>query len=214
MDVHHNSLHNGQGQEHNQHPIQEYQEPQERQNERGYEPHQQEQLPVRERKGANNGMKEKRKSDVMIAAQSLDNEVQSVKNLKRISIGSMDMLMDPELEYRVSSSAGKQENRKSWTSGVPTRSAEEVENMQNKAALRYTYPSKAAEGEPDESFESELSEISFDVTNSEYLGGLSHDDSSKTQESENATNNLRGSQESQISSSGRSISGEIGRAHV
>ncbi|CDO93467.1 unnamed protein product [Kluyveromyces dobzhanskii CBS 2104] len=46
--------------------------------------------------------RDKRKSAVLIAAQSLDQEVKHVKNLKRLSIGSMDLLMDPELEYRVS----------------------------------------------------------------------------------------------------------------
>ncbi|CCD24851.1 Zds2p NDAI_0E00350 [Naumovozyma dairenensis CBS 421] len=45
--------------------------------------------------------KEKRKSDMFIAAKSLDNELQSVQNLKRLSIGSMDLLIDPELEFRV-----------------------------------------------------------------------------------------------------------------
>ncbi|CUS21432.1 LAQU0S03e02454g1_1 [Lachancea quebecensis] len=50
------------------------------------------------------GRSEKRKSEVLIAAQSLDSELQHVKNLKRISIGSMDMLIDPEMEFRVSSS--------------------------------------------------------------------------------------------------------------
>ena len=45
--------------------------------------------------------RDKRKSEVLIAAQSLDNEIQSVKNLKRLSIGSLDLLFDPELEFRV-----------------------------------------------------------------------------------------------------------------
>lgn len=44
---------------------------------------------------------EKRKSAVLIAAQSLDNELRSVKNLKRLSIGSMDMLTDPDMEMHV-----------------------------------------------------------------------------------------------------------------
>lgn len=47
---------------------------------------------------------EKRKSEVLIAAQSLDNELQNVKNLKRLSIGSMDLLIDPEMEFRVNTS--------------------------------------------------------------------------------------------------------------
>ncbi|AEY94466.1 FAAL185Wp [Eremothecium gossypii FDAG1] len=49
--------------------------------------------------------KEKRKSEVLIAAQSLDYELQNVKNLKRISIGSMDLLMDPEMEFRMNGAA-------------------------------------------------------------------------------------------------------------
>lgn len=46
-------------------------------------------------------IKDKRKSDVLIAAKSLDHEVQNVKNLKRLSIGSMDLLIDPELEFTI-----------------------------------------------------------------------------------------------------------------
>ena len=46
---------------------------------------------------------EKRKSDVFIAAKSLDTEIQNVKNLKRLSIGSMDLVIDPELEFKVNS---------------------------------------------------------------------------------------------------------------
>lgn len=156
----------------------------------------------------NDAMREKRKSEVMIAAQSLDSEVQSVKNLKRISIGSMDMLMDPELEYRVNSTSGKQEGRKSWTSGVPTRPAEEVESVHNRAAVRYTYPSRAVEGgptDPDASLESDMSDISFDVTDSAYLDGPAAEESSFLLEGD--TTDPLGSQKSHVSSSGRSISG-------
>lgn len=162
----------------------------------------------RKSENMNEAMREKRKSEVMIAAQSLDSEVQSVKNLKRISIGSMDMLMDPELEYRVSSTVGKQDGRKSWTSGLPTRPADETENVHNRAAVRYTYPSRAVEGgptDPDASLESDLSEISFDITNSAYLEETGADDSSSLLEGDST--DPRGSQKSQVSSSGRSISG-------
>lgn len=171
---------------------------------------QQQRRQSRPRKSENmdEAMREKRKSEVMIAAQSLDSEVQSVKNLKRISIGSMDMLMDPELEYRVSSTVGKQDGRKSWTSGLPTRPADETENVHNRAAVRYTYPSRAVEGgptDPDASLESDLSEISFDITNSAYLEETGADDDSSLLEGDSA--DPRGSQKSQVSSSGRSISG-------
>ncbi|KAL3241261.1 Zds1p [Nakaseomyces bracarensis] len=44
---------------------------------------------------------EKRKSEVLIAAQSLDNELRSVKNLKRLSIGSIDLLTDPDMEIHI-----------------------------------------------------------------------------------------------------------------
>lgn len=62
----------------------------------------------------------KRKSEVLIAAQSLDNEIKNVKNLKRLSIGSLDLLIDPELEFRVNSNANPPDinsiKRKSWAS--------------------------------------------------------------------------------------------------
>ena len=52
-------------------------------------------------KALNASEREKRKSAMLIAAQSLDIELQNVKNLKRLSIGSIDLLIDPELEFRV-----------------------------------------------------------------------------------------------------------------
>lgn len=45
---------------------------------------------------------QKRKSEVYLrAAQSLDQEVQHVKNLKRLSIGSVDLITDPDLNLRI-----------------------------------------------------------------------------------------------------------------
>lgn len=43
--------------------------------------------------------------EVMIAAQTIDLELKSVNELKRFSIGSMDMLADPEMEYRIGNTA-------------------------------------------------------------------------------------------------------------
>ncbi|EDO15180.1 hypothetical protein Kpol_1069p2 [Vanderwaltozyma polyspora DSM 70294] len=67
--------------------------------------------------------RDKRKSAVLIAAQSLDQEVQNVKNLKRLSIGSMDLLIDPELEYTVnnpSSPPSSVNSQKSYSSNETT----------------------------------------------------------------------------------------------
>ena len=44
---------------------------------------------------------ENRKSQVLLAAQLIDNEVQNVRHLKRQSLGSIDLLVDPEMEYTV-----------------------------------------------------------------------------------------------------------------
>ncbi|AMD20308.1 HDL436Wp [Eremothecium sinecaudum] len=78
--------------------------------------------------------KEKRKSEVMIAAQSLDHELQNVKNLKRLSIGSMDLLVDPEMEFRVQATPPATSNSSSCpseeVSGVETLDSN-VENANN-----------------------------------------------------------------------------------
>ncbi|CCE64527.1 hypothetical protein TPHA_0I00200 [Tetrapisispora phaffii CBS 4417] len=55
-------------------------------------------------------VEEKRKSAVLIAAQSLDLEVQNVKKLKRLSVGSMDLLLDPEFEYTMGSTNDSNSN--------------------------------------------------------------------------------------------------------
>lgn len=122
---------------------------------------------LRQRKSMAKSQREKRKSEVLIAAQSLDNEVQSVKNLKRISIGSIDLLIDPEMEYRVNVN-NSSNNRKSWSSGSSSSGDEN-----DRAALRYKGASRRPEkarDEADQSFETEYGENSFDVTNAEYLG--------------------------------------------
>ncbi|QLQ81811.1 hypothetical protein HG537_0G00650 [Torulaspora globosa] len=105
--------------------------------------------------------REKRKSEVLIAAQSIENEVQSVKSLKRISIGSIDLLIDPELEFRVSNPNA----RKSWSSNssssgedadVRSVSSQENESNINSQESGYTV---GADGP----------ETSFDVTSADYL---------------------------------------------
>lgn len=128
------------------------------------------QLRMRDRNAMVDPQREKRKSEVLIAAQSLDNEVQNVKNLKRISIGSIDLLMDPELEYRVSASNSTTNSRKSWSSGsssggefdetdrLPARSQTSVKEIETRSV------------EMEDSFED-----SFDVTNAEYLSKKDED---------------------------------------
>lgn len=122
---------------------------------------------LRQRKPLTKSQREKRKSEVLIAAKSLDNEVQSVKNLKRISIGSIDLLIDPEMEYRVNVNSSSN-NRNSWSSGSSSSGDEN-----DRAALRHTGASRRPEkvkDEADQSFETEYGENSFDETNAEYLG--------------------------------------------
>ena len=94
--------------------------------------------------------REKRKSEVLIAAQSLDNEIQSVKNLKRLSIGSLDLLIDPELEFRVNTPESNK--RKSWI--APTSSVSPDASMESN----------------DTSTDSEsFTNSSIDVTRAEYI---------------------------------------------
>ncbi|QLL34692.1 hypothetical protein HG536_0H00670 [Torulaspora globosa] len=105
--------------------------------------------------------REKRKSEVLIAAQSIENEVQSVKSLKRISIGSIDLLIDPEMEFRVSNPNA----RRSWSSNssssgeeadIRTISSHENElniNSQASGDIRGT----------------DGPETSFDITSADYL---------------------------------------------
>ncbi|CAI4048867.1 Zds1p SKDI_13G4040 [Saccharomyces kudriavzevii IFO 1802] len=80
--------------------------------------------------------RDKRKSEVLIAAQSLDNEIRSVKNLKRLSIGSMDLLIDPELDIKF---CGESNGRRSWsgTTSKPTSAPNGTTGMNN---TRYSDP--------------------------------------------------------------------------
>lgn len=80
--------------------------------------------------------RDKRKSEVLIAAQSLDNEIRSVKNLKRLSIGSMDLLIDPELDIKF---GGESSGRRSW-SGTTSSSASMPSDTTTVNNTRYSDP--------------------------------------------------------------------------
>ncbi|SCU97289.1 LADA_0H05490g1_1 [Lachancea dasiensis] len=119
---------------------------------------------------------EKRKSEVLIAAQSLDSELQHVKNLKRISIGSLDMLIDPEMEYRVSPTT-------SQASSLSDDSVSIESLPQEEHGERYSVEEAVGETL------SFANDDSIDVTSAEYL-------------QESVAPAI-----SQVSSSGRSLSG-------
>ncbi|QHS75543.1 Zds1p [Saccharomyces paradoxus] len=80
--------------------------------------------------------RDKRKSEVLIAAQSLDNEIRSVKNLKRLSIGSMDLLIDPELDIKF---GGESNGRRSW-SGMTSSSVSMPSGTSSVNNTRYSDP--------------------------------------------------------------------------
>ncbi|SCV01029.1 LAME_0G13586g1_1 [Lachancea meyersii CBS 8951] len=108
---------------------------------------------------------EKRKSEVLIAAQSLDSELQHVKNLKRISIGSLDLLMDPELEFRVSPTKS-QSSRSDDSSSVDSPAESPVEDE----SCDLTSSSDGnTDHDDDEDGYSYINDDSIDVTSTEYL---------------------------------------------
>lgn len=132
--------------------------------------------------------RDKRKSEVLIAAQSLDQEVKHVKNLKRLSIGSMDLLMDPELEYRVSSrqGTGTATDQDTGTPYIATSSIKTETTKSEQGEQEYgnddnqetqlshsslseddTTTAGAAVEEEDDSYS--FTDDSMDVTNAEYL---------------------------------------------
>ncbi|CCC68195.1 hypothetical protein NCAS_0B01110 [Naumovozyma castellii] len=120
-------------------------------------------LPLRKTSGSLQTQRDKRKSEVLIAAQSLDNEVQSVKNLKRLSIGSMDLLIDPELEFRVNNDKSNQ----STPIGSYERSNENLEQIN--------------EPEDNENDESSVSiDDSIELTQTEYLHDASVPQTNRT----------------------------------
>ncbi|CEP65022.1 Zds2p LALA0_S17e00408g [Lachancea lanzarotensis] len=107
---------------------------------------------------------EKRKSEVLIAAQSLDSELQNVKNLKRISIGSLDMLIDPEMEFRVSPT--KSQSSRSDESSVESKT-ESPEDLEGDGRIL-----SSSDDDADEDF-SYINDDSIDITNTEYLDSTS-----------------------------------------
>lgn len=124
--------------------------------------------------------REKRKSEVLIAAQSIENEVQSVKSLKRISIGSIDLLIDPEMEFRVSSPS----KRKSWSSNSSS-SGDEANPEQT---LDSDGGSSVPNEENNDTVVTEGLENSFDFTSADYLQGInSSQDSSDIESSTSFT---------------------------
>lgn len=132
---------------------------------------------VRQKTSMTELQREKRKSEVLIAAQSIDNEVQNVKSLKRISIGSFDLLMDPELEFRVN--VNSHNARKSWSSNSSS-SGEEYDVVSRKGA------------EEDETIVSDAADDSFDVTGADYLqitsnSSVSHEAPESTRSSSSAS---------------------------
>lgn len=105
--------------------------------------------------------REKRKSEVLIAAQSIENEVQSVKSLKRISIGSIDLLIDPEMEFRVSNPNA----RKSWSSN----SSSSGEDADTRSVSSHENEPNVNSQESGDSVGTDGPEASFDITSADYL---------------------------------------------
>ena len=111
----------------------------------------------------------KRKSDVLMAAQSLDNEIQSVKDLKRLSIGSMDLVTDPELEFRMSSSGNANGNstitrsrkRKTWTPDSSSLNTSLSNLSEDDTSCYFSFT--------EDSESSLLSNSSLETTKAEYL---------------------------------------------
>lgn len=120
-----------------------------------------EQNQVRQRTSMTESQREKRKSEVLIAAQSIDNEVQNVKSLKRISIGSIDLLMDPELEFRVN--VNSPNTRKSWSS-----------NSSSSGEEHDVAPCYDKGGDEGGDSISDGADDSFDTTGADYLQTTNH----------------------------------------
>jgi len=115
--------------------------------------------------------REKRKSEVLIAAQSLDNEIKSVKQLKRLSIGSLDLLIDPELEFRVNGNGSSSHDlnsikRKSWISNNSNTTI---------TTTRSSSPDQSLESNDTTTDSDSIVNSSIDITRAEYL----HDESTQ-----------------------------------
>lgn len=110
--------------------------------------------------------REKRKSEVLIAAQSLDQEVKHVKNLKRLSIGSMDLLVDPEMEFRVSKHAGTKPVE-SLAEDKPVAAFEEISLSPDVSFEEEGEGNNYNDNENEDSYS--FTDDSMDITNAEYL---------------------------------------------
>ena len=139
---------------------------------------------------------EKRKSDVLIAAKSLDTEIQNVKNLKRLSIGSMDLVIDPELEFKVNS-------RNSYSSDSSKESLQE--SLHEEDVVRLEQEEKQGDEDNDayEEADTTNADDSIDITQTEYL----HDE--ETLEKEKISRNASSSTSSsaRVTSRNRRLSG-------
>lgn len=105
---------------------------------------------------------EKRKSDVLIAAKSLDTEIQNVKNLKRLSIGSMDIVFDPELEFKLSS-------RNSYSSDSSKESLQESLHGEEVKQLEQEIEERGQDDDVYEEDDATNADDSIDITQTEYL---------------------------------------------
>nr|API64799.1 Zds2p [Saccharomyces mikatae] len=105
---------------------------------------------------------EKRKSDVFIAAKSLDTEIQNVKNLKRLSIGSMDLVIDPELEFKVNS-------RNSYSSDSSKESLQESLCEEDVIQPKQEEEKRGEDNDAYEEGEATNADDSIDITQTEYL---------------------------------------------
>ncbi|AJS92329.1 Zds2p [Saccharomyces cerevisiae YJM1418] len=145
---------------------------------------------------------EKRKSDVLIAAKSLDTEIQNVKNLKRLSIGSMDLVIDPELEFKVNS-------RNSYSSDSSKESLQESLHEEN--IIRSEQKEEQGSEDNDAYEEGDATNVddSIDITQTEYL----HDE--ETLEKEKIIRNASSSTSSsaRVTSRNRRLSGVKTLAH-
>lgn len=145
---------------------------------------------------------DKRKSDVLIAAKSLDTEIQNVKNLKRLSIGSMDLVIDPELEFKVNS-------RNSYSSDSSKESLQESLHEEDVVPLEQEEKQGVEDNDAYEEADATNADDSIDITQTEYL----HDE--ETLEKEKISRNASSSTSSsaRVTSRNRRLSGVKALAH-
>nr|API64805.1 Zds2p [Saccharomyces arboricola] len=142
---------------------------------------------------------EKRKSDVLIAAKSLDTEIQNVKNLKRLSIGSMDLVIDPELEFKVN-------GRNSYSSDS---SKESLQGSLHEEDVIHMEQKDERGGEDDDEYEDGDVDDSIDITQTEYL----HDEEALEKEKSCQDASSSASFSSRVTSRNRRLSGVKSFAH-